>query len=127
MPLYRKVSLYALSIFITGAGILHFLLPQPFMDIVPAYLGHEKLIVYLSGVAEIVLGLGILPRATRVLAAWGLVALLVAVFPANIYMAMNGITPAGLPAVPTWAQWARLPLQFVLIGWAMGFARRPDR
>jgi uncharacterized membrane protein len=72
--------------------------------------------VYISGVAEIAGGIGLLLRPFRRAAAWGLVALLVAVFPANIYMALDRV---GADGVPGWVLWARLPLQAVLIWWVL--------
>lgn len=98
-----------------GAGITHFVAPDPFVRIVPPYLPAPLLLVYLSGAAEIAGGLGLLLPATRRWAAWGLVLLLIAVFPANVYMLQSH--GAGLK-VPLWALWLRLPLQAVLIAWA---------
>ncbi|RAK70769.1 hypothetical protein DLM85_06030 [Hymenobacter edaphi] len=104
------------------AGVLHFLRPQPFVRIVPPQLPAPEALVYLSGAAEIGLALLLLPRRTRRPAAWGLVALLVAVFPANVYMAL---LPGGGIGAPQWLLWARLPLQGVLIAWAGRYTRRP--
>lgn len=106
------------------AGVAHFILPQPFIDIVPDYLPAAALLVYISGAAEIAGGLGLLLPKTRQAAAWGIVALLIAVFPANIHMAINHTIPAGMPEPPAWALWARLPLQFVMILWAGSHTRK---
>jgi uncharacterized membrane protein len=76
----------------------------------------------LSGAAEILGGLGLILPATRRLAAWGLIALLVAVFPANVNMAINHL-PLGTTHVPAWALWARLPLQVVMGAWVYLFTR----
>src|SRR5699024_8059431 len=98
-------------------GILHFIIPKPFISIVPAALSHHRLLVYLSGAAEIAGAIGILVPLLRRPSAWGLIILLIAVFPANIYMTIQAIRQAG------WASWyslltvLRLPLQFVLIYW----------
>jgi uncharacterized membrane protein len=81
----------------------------------PPYLPAPLALVYLSGLAEIGLGLGLLFRRTQQWAAWGTVALLIAVFPANVYMAQANDS---LFHLPTWVVWSRLPLQLVLIGWA---------
>lgn len=70
--------------------------------------------MYLSGIFEVLGAIGILIPATRTVAGWGLVVLLVAVFPANVYMATAGIKLGDFPSQP-WMAWARLPLQFVLI------------
>ncbi|SNC77031.1 Uncharacterized membrane protein [Hymenobacter gelipurpurascens] len=114
MTLFWKLSRYPLALLFIGAGITHFTSPEKFVRIVPPYLPAPLLLVYISGVAEIAGGLGLLLPATRRLAGWGLIALLVAVFPANVYMLQaHG---AGLP-VPLWALWLRLPLQLVLIAW----------
>lgn len=88
----------------------------------PPYLPWHLELVYLSGVFEILGGLGLLiPRVSRV-AAWGLVALLVAVFPANLHMAMSGIQVDGFPSRP-WMAWARLPFQAVFIAWCLWCTR----
>lgn len=105
------------------AGISHFLAPETYERIVPPQFPRPGTLVALSGIAEIGLGLGVLFERTRRPAAWGLVALLVAVFPANVYMATgDDFDPADLPAQlrdpREAALWARLPLQAVLIAWA---------
>ena len=79
----------------------------------------------ISGAIEVALGVGLLVPRTRRLAAWGLIALYVAVFPANVHMALEGITPAGSDPIAPWIAWARLPLQAVLIAWAWWYTR-PD-
>ncbi|MDU0372202.1 DoxX family protein [Hymenobacter endophyticus] len=116
----KRVSRLALALLFLVAGAAHFLRPQPFVRIVPPYLPEPLLLVYLSGAAEVAGGLGLLLPATRRWAAWGLVLLLVAVFPANLYMLQSH--GAGLP-VPLWALWLRLPLQLVLIAWAWQHTR----
>ncbi|GAA4385084.1 DoxX family protein [Hymenobacter koreensis] len=115
-----SLGLWALSALFIVAGVFHFLRPEPFIRIVPPQLPAPELLVYLSGVAEIGLGLLLLPQRTRRYAAWGLVALLVAVFPANIYMAT---LPGGGLGLPQWVLWARLPLQLVLIAWGWRYTR----
>lgn len=113
---------WLMSALLVLIGILHFVAPTGFAAIVPRYLPAPVLLVYLSGACEILGGVGLqVPRARR-LAAWGLIALFVAVFPANINMAVNHIAPEGL-ALPTWALWGRLPFQAVLIAWAWWVAR----
>lgn len=83
----------------------------------PPYIPAHHLMVTLSGIAEIVFGLGLLVPATRSLSAWGLVILLIAIFPANVYMA----TSSRFQKFPAWLRWARLPLQGLLIWWAYQF------
>jgi uncharacterized membrane protein len=119
----RTISRWVLTVFMVAAGINHFASPEPYVGMVPAQLPAPWALVYVSGVAEILGGLGLILPATRRLAAWGLIALLVAVFPANLNMAMNHL-PLGARHVPAWALWARLPLQLVFIWWASLFARR---
>jgi uncharacterized membrane protein len=117
---------WVLTIFMVAAGANHFISPAPYVGMMPAALPAPLLLVYVSGVAEMLGGLGLILPATRKLAAWGLIALFVAVFPANLNMALNHL-PLGTMAVPTWALWARLPLQVVLIAWAWLFTRDPSR
>jgi uncharacterized membrane protein len=99
------------------AGVLHFVLAPRYMTIVPAWLPAHRGLVLISGAAEMAGGLGVLVPVSLVrrAAAWGLVALLIAVLPANIKMALH---PAAFPGIPEWALWARLPLQLPLIYWA---------
>ncbi len=106
-----------------GAGILHFLSPEAYVSMVPAELPAPEALVVISGIAEVAGGLGLVLPATRRLAAWGLIALFLAVFPANINMAINHLPLAGHD-MPAWALWARLPLQVLLIAWAWRYTRR---
>jgi uncharacterized membrane protein len=103
----------AAAIFFIVAGTFHFLKPELYLQIVPPYFPAPQLLVAVSGVAEIVGGIGLLIRPLRRAAGWGLMALLVAVFPANIYMAQH---PGQFHFAP-WLLWARLPLQAVFIAW----------
>jgi len=97
------------------AGINHFLNPDFYLRIMPPYLLWHLFLVYLSGIFEIVLGVLLLISRFSRLAAWGLIALLIAIFPANIYMAMNTeLFPEFNPLLI----WLRLPLQLLLIAWA---------
>jgi uncharacterized membrane protein len=114
MPTLRRVSTYLLALLFIGAGVLHFVAPATYLRIMPPYLPAPLLLVYLSGAAEIAGGLGLLLPVTRRLAGVGLVLLLLAVFPANVYMLQTH--GAGI-AVPLWALWLRLPLQAVLMAW----------
>ncbi len=105
-----------------AAGVLHFATPEPYERIVPAALPARRTLVYVSGFFEIAGGLGLLLARTRRLAAWGLVLLYVAVFPANVNMAVHRIGFRG----PPWVLWARLPLQAVLVAWAWWLTRPDD-
>jgi uncharacterized membrane protein len=111
---YLMAALYVL------AGMNHFLNPAVYLKIMPPYLPWHRFLVAASGVCEIALGLLLLvPRYAR-WAAWGLIALLIAVFPANLHMAVH---PELYPEIPAAALWARLPLQAVLIAWACVYTR----
>ncbi len=102
-----------------AAGVLHFVSPEFYVRIMPSFVPWPILAIYLSGLAEIIGGAGLLIPNTRRLAGVWLIAVLIAVYPANVYMALE---PArfGLPA---WALYARLPLQFVLMAWAWWCSR----
>lgn len=95
---------------------MHFRAPQTYLQVMPPYLPFPLALIYLSGIAEIAGGIGIWPRQTRKLAGIGLITLLIAVFPANLEMALHGTEGVGIP-VPRWVWWARLPLQPLLIWW----------
>ena len=113
MSRMKTVSKSLLAIFMIGAGTMHFVNPDFYMKIMPQYLPLHRELVYLSGLCEIVLGLLLfVPRFSR-LAAWGTIALLIAVFPANIYVYQNQDV---LPAPPMF-HLLRLPLQGVFILW----------
>lgn len=105
-----------LASFFIGAGVNHFLMPRAYEAIVPPRLqGHAKRIVQISGVAEIGGGVGVLVPSTRRLSGRALMALLLAVFPANLYMAR---TPERFHRIPRWGLYARLPLQPLMMLWA---------
>ncbi|MEP6954893.1 MAG: hypothetical protein ABI950_12610 [Solirubrobacteraceae bacterium] len=106
-------------IFMTS-GALHFLRPRYFEAIVPDYLPAHRELVYASGVAEAAGGIGLLFAATRRAAGWWLIATMVAVFPANVWMAQH---PERYRDIPEAALWARLPLQLGIIAW-IGAAMR---
>jgi len=116
--LARRWGRVALALLFGGAGVLHFIHPETYLRIMPPALPAPRLLVLLSGVAEVAGGLGLLLPATRRWAVWGLLALLVAVFPANVHM----LRLAGELHIPAWVLWARLPLQPLLM-WAVWRAR----
>lgn len=109
--------------FFVVAGVMHFLVPRKYERMMPPYLPWHRELVRASGVAEVVGGLGLIPRATRRLAGWWLIATLIAVFPANAHMALH---PEEFPEIPGGAVslWARLPFQAVFIAWVRGAMRR---
>ena len=109
---------YFLGLSFVLAGLYHFINPTFYLRMMPPFLPWHLFLIYLSGFFEMALGMLLLvPKYTR-LAAWGLIALLVAVFPANVHMALN---PQLFPDLPRVALWLRLPLQAVLIAWAYWF------
>ena len=120
--LARRLALLALAVFFVVAGVLHFLNPDFYVAIMPPYLPAHLELVYLSGVFELVGGVAVLVAGVRVLAGWGLILLLIAVFPANLHTALH---PELFPDVSTVAMYARLPLQLVFIGWAY-WATQPE-
>jgi len=114
----QRVFLVIAALFYLAAGALHFLKPEPYLKIMPPFLPWHLALVYVSGVAEMAGGLGLLIPRVRRAAAWGIVALLIAVFPANIYMATNP-AEAGAASLPPALLWGRLPLQAVFIWWVL--------
>ena len=116
-----------MGLFYLGAGVTHFTSPGFFRQIVPPILPAPALLVAISGAAEILLGLLVMIPATRRPAAWGIVALLVAVYPANVYQALAHPTlvdpPAWMGQPTQTALYVRLPLQFVLAYWAWRYTR----
>ena len=109
----------ALAAFFVAAGTMHFLRPREYEAIMPPQLPMHREAVIVSGVAEIAGGVAVLPERTRPAARWWLIALLIAVFPANVHMAVNPEQVRGLDLdrIPRWALWARLPLQAAAILW----------
>ena len=118
----KRISLFLLAAFFIRAGVGHFTDAAFFLAIVPPWLPHPLLMVQISGVAEIAGGVGILIPQLRRLAGWGLLALLVAVYPANIHMALH---PELFPQMTETALYARLPFQFVFAAWVW-WATKPD-
>ena len=124
MAFLQAVSRCLLGVFFIAAGLNHFWHTDFYLAIMPPYLPWPLALVLASGAAEITLGALLLFRRWQAVAGWGLVALCVAVFPANLHMALHPelftqFTPTGL--------WLRLLLQLVLIGWAYGYTRPPEK
>lgn len=111
----KLISLLLIATLFISAGVLHFVRPSFFTRIVPPFLPDPLLLVQVSGVAEILGGVGVLVPAVRLHAGYGLIALLIAVFPANVYM-LVAAERVGMGIAPIWL-WLRLPLQLVLIAW----------
>lgn len=125
----RPVGRWFVAVSFVAVGVAHFVVPEPFVLIVPAYLPWHLELVYLSGAFEIAGGVGVLTPRLRRLAGWGLIALLAAVYPANINMLVNDIY---LPDMPQerWLLWARMPMQFVMAAmvlWAADIWPAPAR
>ncbi len=122
MTTLRVISKFLLTLLMVGAGVMHFINSDFFLKIVPPYLPLHLELVYLSGICEIVLGIALLiPKFSR-FAAWGIIALLIAVFPANIYLYQHQEI---VPATPT-VHFLRLLLQAVLILWAYWHTKPVD-
>jgi len=117
----KRAARGVLAISMVGMGLAHLVAPAPFMRAMPPWVPWHAAMVYVSGVCEIAGGLGLLVRRVRVPAAWGLMALYVAVFPANLHMALH----ADEVPLAAWLLWARLPFQAVFLAWAY-WLTRPD-
>jgi len=124
----KRPLLYVMAPAYVVAGVLHFVVPELYAQIVPPIFPAALALVYLSGLAEIAVGIGLLIPRTRRRAAWATVALLVAIFPANVYMATHGVVIEGMPGggdPSAVVRWGRLPLQAVLILLALWYTRPP--
>ncbi|MCG6166574.1 DoxX family protein [Leptospira sp. FAT2] len=117
MPETSVISLYTMAVLYIFAGVMHFVLPKFYLRIMPPYVPYPKFVVYFSGVVEIALGGMLLFPETRQIGAWGVILLLIAVFPANLYhyQSRRKTDP------PKWALLLRLPIQLLLIYWAYTF------
>lgn len=110
----KKYSAYGISALLVLAGIGHFIHPFLFLKMMPRPFPYPLEMVYLSGSIEIMLGIFLCIASWRKMAAWGIIALLIAVFPANIFMALH----TDEWTIAPWLLYLRLPLQFLLIFWA---------
>lgn len=119
----RTIARWLAAAFFTIAGSLHFLIPAPYLKIVPPWIPWHLAMVDISGAAEIAGGIGLLIPNLRRAAGWGLTALLIAVFPANIYMATDHIPQSS----PESILWGRLLLQPLMISWVLWCSGRPPR
>lgn len=113
-----------MAVLYAAAGINHFINPDFYKKIMPPYLPWHYTLIYISGVCEIVLGALLLPERTRPWAAWGIIALLVAVFPANVQMLLDYQRDQH-PYL--WIAMLRLPLQLLLIWWAFQYTKKRER
>jgi uncharacterized membrane protein len=122
----RQASLLTLAAFMVGAGTLHFVIPSSYARIVPRVFGagNARALVLASGAVEMAAGMLLVVPRTRRLGAWVTAALLVAVFPANVRMALDGGIPGeGFPLGSPVVAWLRLPLQVPLVWWAWTHTR----
>jgi uncharacterized membrane protein len=107
-----------MGVFYVVAGAWHFLRPDFYLPMMPPYLPLHRELVYLSGAAEMLLGALVLVPRTRGAAAWGIVLLLIAVFPANVHIALHDVPLFGATHGAGVWNWVRLPFQGVLVAWA---------
>lgn len=112
---FQKYAVLFLGLVFIIAGSNHFLNPNFYLKIMPDYLPAHLTLVYMSGLFEILGGIGVLIPKIRKVSGYGLIILLIAVFPANIHMALNAEL---YPDIPMWGIYVRLPFQLVLIAWA---------
>lgn len=112
----RDISRILLAVFFIAAGVNHFISPGLYLPMMPDYLPWHLGLIYASGLAEIAGGIGICVPQWRRASGWGLIALLIAIFPANLHMALNDI-PLNGKHLPPWALWSRLPVQLLMIAW----------
>ena len=118
MSTTKRVLLYVMAAFYVVAGVVHFVNPDFYMPMMPPYLPWHRELVYVSGLAEIVLGLAVLVTPARSIAAWGIILLLIAIFPANLHIALYNVPIGGATEGGGVWNWVRLPLQALLIAWA---------
>ena len=118
MKRVKYLTIVIMSFFYMWVGVKHFVNPKWFVHIMPPYLPFHYAAVYVSGFFEILFGFGLLIPKSRYYAAWGLILLLIAVYPANIYLAFNETPQKAIEISAFAASWIRLPIQFILIGLA---------
>ena len=121
MTVFKALTRYLFGAFFVAAGANHFINPGFYIRMMPAYLPRHSELVAISGVAEVLLGAMLLVPRFQVAAAGGLIALLIAVFPANLNMALHA---EQFSTVSPTALWLRLPIQGLLISWAYWYTRR---
>lgn len=114
----KQGLLWVMAAFYVSAGLNHFLQPAVYTPMMPPYLPWHLLLIYLSGVAEIGLGIAMLLPRFRHVAAWGLILLLIAMFPANLHIALHDVPLFGRTQGFGLWNWVRLPFQALLIAWA---------
>ena len=123
MSRVKQGLLWLMAFFYTIGGVNHFVAPQFYLPMMPPYLPLHLELVYLSGVAEIVLGIAVLFPSVRVQAAWGIILLLIAIFPANLHIAFNNVPIGGATEGLGPLNWVRLPFQAVFVAWAWWYTK----
>jgi len=123
MSLVKRILLYVMAAFYVFAGVMHFVRPEFYRPLMPPYLPWHGFLIFLSGVAEVVLGAAVLVPSLRTIAAWGIILLLIAIFPANLHVALYNVPLAGNAEGAGIWNWVRLPFQGVLILWAWWYTR----
>jgi uncharacterized membrane protein len=118
MTLDQPWHYYLMALLYVLAGMFHFIKPKIYLRIMPPYMPNPKSLVLLSGIAEMVLGIGLCFTSTKNLAIWGIIAMLAVFLPVHFYMLQGGKAGAGLPK---WLLVLRLPLQIALMYWAYGY------
>ncbi|MGH2810826.1 MAG: DoxX family protein [Actinomycetota bacterium] len=123
----RTASALGSAGIMTGGGVMHFVAPRAYVEVIPLFLPFPYPLVYISGVGEIAAGVLLALPKTRRIGAWTVIAVLVAIFPANVYMAIRGPREgSGFPFNSSTALWLRLPLQGALIAWADRLRKSAD-
>ncbi len=125
MKRFKAPLMYLLSFLMVWVGFTHLWNPQQFLNIMPPALPNPEWLNVISGLFEITLGVFLLERRVRYLAAWGLIALYIAVFPANLYVAVENVNMATGEAGTgdSFVNWARIPFQAVFMLWAWWYTR----
>ena len=111
----EPIGLYIMAVMYVFAGLMHFIKPKMYMRIMPKYLPNHKTLVYLSGIAELLLGIGLCIPALKTMSIYGIITMLASFLLVHFYMLSGEKTSAG---IPKWVLLLRLPLQFVLMYWA---------
>jgi uncharacterized membrane protein len=123
MSTVKRVLLWIMALFYVVGGLNHFIHPEFYLPMMPPYLPWHGGLVFLSGVAEVGLGIAVLIPAIRPVAAWAIILLLIAIFPANVHIALHNIRVFGAAEGAGVWNWVRLPVQAVLILWAWWYTR----
>lgn len=119
----KKVSLVVQAVAYTLAGLNHFRVPAMYVAAIPSYFPQPRLLNILAGIAEIVLGVMLMLPATRRLAAWGIILMLIAFLPVHIDWIIHAPVMLGNTTISPFVAWLRIPLQVLLILWAWWYTK----